>query len=393
MGGQEYWVWLQAALGQASTKPLALIEKFGGVRGVYDAAPLQLAQAGSLTKREIEALSSKSLEKSKAIVEACASLGYRILTLDDEDYPRRLRDIFAPPCALYIWGTLPPVDDRVLIAMVGTRRITEYGYEAATKLATGLAQCGATVVSGLAVGVDGAAHRGALKGGGKTIAVIGCGPDINYPSQHEELRRLISKNGAIVSEYPPGTRADRIHFPLRNRIIAGLSLGTVVVEAGSRSGSLITASLAAEMGRDVFAVPGSIFSEVSQGANRLIRDGAKPVCTALDVLEEYIGLYPQTITLDAAEAAAAQRFPDQAPPKTSAAHPAPPLPTPAHPLPQGLTATQEAVYMALNSQPQQIDVLALQLNLELRVLLAVMTTLEIQGLARSLPGRRYVRAY
>lgn len=411
MADEIYWVWLQQALGAGNAKAVSLAQKFGGAEALHRATVGQLSEAGGLTPRENAALLQKSLAASEEILRACAEKGYRVLTAGDDAYPRRLLDIFAPPAALYVWGDLPDTDGAAAIAVVGTRQITEYGYEAATRLSMGLAQNGVTVVSGLAVGVDGAAHRGALKGGGKTVAVIGCGPDVNYPKKHEELRRLISRNGAVVSEYPPGTRPDRAHFPLRNRIIAGLSLGTVVVEAGSRSGALITASLAAEMGRDVFAVPGSIFSPVSEGANRLIRDGAKPVCSVLDILEEYIGLYPQTITLNApakAEEARQMTFeeaekdfgpPKKAPPSRRDKPAAAPRKradaesaSAAKAEPQGLTDTQLAVFRALSATPRLVDELALRLNLETRVVLAVMTTLEIEGLARPLPGRRYVRA-
>lgn len=389
MADREYWVWLQAALGQASSKVQPVLSFFGGVQGVYDASPAALAQSGLLSRRELLALSEKSLQKARETAARCDELGYGILTLDDPSYPARLHDIFAPPCALYIWGELPPSDAQVWVAVVGTRQITDYGYQAATQLSMGLTRGGAMVVSGLAIGVDGAAHKGALKAGGKTVAVIGCGLDINYPAPHAELRRLIAKNGAVVSEYPPGTRGDRVHFPLRNRIIAGLTQGTLVIEAGEKSGSLITAALATEMGRDVFAVPGSIFSPLSMGTNRLIRDGAKPVCSAPDVLEEYIGLYPHTISLTDE-----QQPPAALPMQHSLFSPPAPVPaTPPRPkpAPPGLTAAEQALLQALDNTPRTVDELALRLNLEMRVVLAAMTALEIQGLTSSLPGRRYIR--
>lgn len=366
-------------MGPGSTKAAALSQQLGGAKAVWEAGPAALAETGIPTKHELALLCNKSLARAEAAVAKCDELGYRVMTLDDPDYPPLLRDIFAPPCALYLWGELPPADS-VCIAVVGTRKITDYGYEAATKLSMGLSYGGAVVVSGLAVGVDGAAHRGALKAGGKTVAVAGCGLDINYPASHAELRRLIPKNGAIVSEYPPGTPGSRVTFPMRNRIIAGLCRGTLVVEAGEKSGALITASLAAEMGRDVFAVPGSIFSEFSVGANKLIRDGAKPVLAAPDVLEEYLGLDPQTITQT-----------------TAASRPQPPEPEsllpPARPGPvQGLTGPEQALCSALSKEPLGLETLALRLNMETRVLLAAMTALEIKGFARSLPGRRYIRA-
>lgn len=400
MESPEYYIWLQCAFGPGSPKPGALLRKFPDIMSLYNAGEEDCFAAG-LSPKDSEKLLDKSLAKSEKIIEKCLQHGYKIITIGDNDYPSCLRDIYSPPCVLYVWGELPDPREHLMISIVGTRQITDYGYETATKLAMGLARCGAVVVSGLAVGVDAASHKGALKADGKTVAVIGCGLDIDYPSQHTELRRLISKNGAVISEFPPGSRPDRINFPIRNRIIAGLSVGTVVIEAGLKSGSLITASLAAESGRDVFAVPGSILSPMSEGANRLIRDGAKPVCCTMDILEEYIDLYPQRIILnsgfdetingllesenDAASSKQAHERAAKAPPHENRF---PPVKKPkAHPA--GLSEKQEKVYRVLGDAPTHVDELALKANLELKVVLAVLTSLEIMGLAKSYPGRRY----
>lgn len=412
----EQWIWLQQAFGAGSPKPARLLAAMGGIREAYAARAADYARAGSFTSREISRLCDKSLRGAEDIVAACLRNGYRILT--PEEMPERLRAIYSPPCALYVWGELPQPADGFYIAMVGTRQVTPYGAEAAARISGALASFHAVVVSGMAVGVDAASHTAAIRGGGKTVAVIGCGIDIDYPLPHRELKRLIAQNGAVVSEYPPGTRPDRAHFPTRNRIIAGLSLGTVVVEAGTRSGALITASLAAEMGRDVFAVPGSIFSPQSEGCNRLLRDGAKPACSVLDILEEYPAFCPQSIKDGWQEAAAQSGPPEQitletlskprrsrvsAPsqakkPETPACAPpeeeeppqtpeSPHLPEPA--APEGLSETQLAVFRQLSLSPRHVDEIALAANLELRRVLAVLTALEIRGLARSLPGRRY----
>jgi len=394
----ECWIWLQQSLGPGSVRPGQLVEVFGGAEGVFKATRSELMKMPGLTAAEINRLCDKSFEKVERITEACLRLGCGIITFGDADFPQRLRDIYAPPCVLYVQGELYPVDDTVLIAIVGTRQITEYGLEAATKLAIGLASHGVVVVSGLALGVDTAAHRGALKGGGKTIAVIGCGLDINYPASNSELRRLISAHGAIVSEYPPGTQPMAFTFPVRNRIIAGLSLGTVVVEAGASSGALITASLAVEMGRDVFAVPGSIFSPLSEGTNKLLRDGAKPVLGVMDILEEYIGGYPQSINIDLLEAAAADEKHADRPDARDEGKAAPGqiviekthIKKPASKkAPQNLTKAQAAVYDILSDSPVHVDEISLRANLEPRMVLAVLTTLEIEGLALSHPGRRF----
>lgn len=421
----EYWVWLQQALGANSPKPERLLEEFGSIEKIYNARRVDYINKGFLNEKEIRRLCDKSLDKSKEIVGKCMENGYNIIALPD--LPQRLRNIYAPPCVLYVWGSLPEPTDGIYISMVGTREVTPYGVEAATKLSIGLVRCGAVVVSGLALGVDAAAHKGALKGGGKTVAVIGCGIDIEYPVQNKELKRLIAQNGAVVSEYPPGTQPSRRSFPIRNRIIAGLSLGCVVVEAGTRSGALITASLATEMGRDVFAVPGSIFSPASSGTNKLLRDGAKPVCNVLDILEEYIGLFTPDIVMrmsreksdnapqlsfdNMQKGQSAKRQPKkpaavksggteksekpkktEKPEKTEDKKPALPREEKAKLQKggtNGLSERQNKVLSVLTKQPQHVDDIAVKANLELRVVLAVLTTLEIEGYVSSYPGKRY----
>jgi DNA processing protein len=421
----EYWIWLQQVFGAGSPKPDRLLRYFGGIREIYDAQSVDYMGAECLNDREIRRLCDKSLEKSKIVVDACMQNGYTLMS--PAEMPTHLCNIYAPPCVLYVWGTLPQPEDGVYVAMVGTRDVTAYGVEAATKLAAGLAHSGAVVVSGMALGVDAASHKGALKAGGKTIAVIGCGIDVDYPVAHRELKRLIAQNGAVVSEYPPGARPDRINFPTRNRIIAGLSLGTVVVEAGGRSGALITASLAAEMGRDIFAVPGSIFSPMSEGTNRLLRDGAKPVCTVIDIIEEYMGLCPQSIISRPGEenidAVTPQQLSfalnkEQAPSKKNSAsdkkssepstvsidniknkifidtaekesnETKQKVKSPAAGA-GGLSEMQLKVYNTLSDEPKHVDDISLTANIELRRVLAVLTTLEIEGFALSYPGRRY----
>lgn len=380
----EYAIWLQRIFGPGSPRAAALLKTFGGAEQIYGATQSQLAAVPGLTRREYERLSDKSLAACEKIVGDCMKNDYRIVAWGDVAYPPGLREIYAPPCVLYVSGSLP--GNELTVAVVGTRRITEYGSEAATRLSVGLAHYGASVVSGLAVGVDAAAHKGALKGGGKTYAVIGCGIDVDYPAPNRELKRLISRNGGVISEYPPGTPPLTMHFPIRNRIIAGLAPGTLVIEAGGRSGSLITAGLAAEMGRDVFAVPGSIFSPMSEGTNRLIRDGAKPCLNVMDILEEYPAFFPDGFSAEetAASSAALSRDVPVAQSKETPAR----APRPVR-LPAGLTKVQADVYGKLTRDPTHVDQIALSCNLELKVVLAALTTLEIQGLARSEPGRRF----
>ena len=208
----------------------------------------------------------------------------KILTWEDADYPDKLMNIDQPPPVIYIRGSIKP-EDRWAVAIVGTRRVTSYGRQVTEQVSTYLARNGLTVVSGLARGVDGVAHQTTLANNGRTIAVLGSGIDQIYPPEHRQLAEKIIENGAVISDYHPGTPPDAGNFPPRNRIISGLSLATVVVEAGETSGALITATFAAEQGREVFAVPGPIYAPQSKGTNRLIREGAQPLLDPVDIME------------------------------------------------------------------------------------------------------------
>ena len=255
MAGLKYWVWLNECRGLTNRSRALLLDHFGSPEDVYYADEAEYALVEGLSKKQFELLADKSTDGADKILGDCQRLGLRILTMQDADYPARLRGIFEPPCLLYVKGTLPAFDEEVAVAMVGTRACTPYGTQSAEKIAYGLAKQGALVVSGAARGIDSAAHRGALRAGGVTVAVLGNGLDVVYPEENAGLYRDIAATGALLSEYPPGTAAEGWHFPIRNRIISGLALGVVVVEAAPRSGSLITARLALDQNRAVYAVP------------------------------------------------------------------------------------------------------------------------------------------
>ena len=249
------------------------------------------ADAGSLQKflneKAAQALLALRREKPglpEEIAEACTKKRIRVLVRDDEEYPPILREIARPPLVLFARGNPIPGTER--IAIVGARAATQYGKRVAEEIAMGVAAQGVTVVSGAAQGIDSAAHKGALRAG-RTVAVLGCGVDVAYPKFNAKLLDEIAESGVVLSEYPPGTQPFPAFFPQRNRIISGLSRGTLVVEAAERSGSLITAELALSEGRDVFAVPGSIYSDLSRGCHRLIQQGAKLAASAEDILSEY----------------------------------------------------------------------------------------------------------
>ena len=262
---------------------------------IWRASAEELVLTGHLSGQLAQRLSEfrrADPARPEQVQQSCEQAGVRLCSLMEEDYPTILKEIFDPPPVLYYRGTLQ--NDAARVAMVGSRRFTPYGEGIALEFAERLAAAGLTVVSGAARGIDTSAHKGALKSG-RTVAVLGCGVDVAYPSENRRLLQdIVSAGGAVISEYGPGTQPLPAFFPARNRIISGLSQGTIVVEAARRSGSLITAEMALSAGRDVFAVPGSIYSGTSQGCNHLIQQGAKLVQSPADVLEEY-GLVPPPV--------------------------------------------------------------------------------------------------
>ncbi len=290
-----YDIWLALAAGQSLALPRQLLEQFGSAKVLYENRMSLRETAVRLTGEERKAFETLSLARPERIAEQCERDGTRIVALPDEGYPERLREIYDPPAVLYLRGEIGAVDRQIALAVVGTRNHSEYGWRAAETLARGLASVGVVIVSGMARGIDTAAHKGALKGDGRTVAVLGSAIDNPYPRENRDLYEFIASNGAVLSEFAPGEPTRPQNFPRRNRVITGLSLGVLVVEAPERSGALISARHAAEQNRDVFAVPGRIDSPLSAGTNGLLKAGAKLVTEPLDVLSEYVGLYPQTI--------------------------------------------------------------------------------------------------
>lgn len=279
-----YWVAFNHVKGIGAVRMRALLDYFGDLERAWKASPDALRAAG-LAPRLVEAVlhTRKTLNLEK-VAETLIQEEIRVITWEDEDYPFLLKNIDQPPPVLYVRGTLLNAD-QVAVAVVGTRQVSAYGRKVTEQLAVTLAHHGVTVVSGLARGVDALAHEATLNAGGRTLAVLGNGVDVVYPAEHRRLADRILQQGALISDYPPGTPPEANNFPPRNRIISGLSMATVVVEAGEKSGALITATFAAEQGREVFAVPGNIHSPASKGTNRLIANGARPLLQAEDVLE------------------------------------------------------------------------------------------------------------
>ncbi len=354
-----YWVGFNKVLGIGPARLRALLDYFGGIESAWHGDLISLQHAGLDQRTATNLLATRRSLDLAAELDRLDRAGVRVLTWVSDDYPTNLRNIHDPPPVIYVKGELLPEDDWA-VAVVGTRHASVYGKEAARRLAAELAGNGLTVVSGLAAGIDTVAHQAALDAGGRSIAVLGSGVDVVYPEQNVALSRRLQEQGALVSEYPLGTKPERSNFPPRNRIISGLSLGTLVVEAGARSGALITADFAGEQGRDVFAIPGSIFQRTCEGSNRLIQDGAKPVLCVADILEE-LNLHQVTTQ---AEVRAT-------------------VPT---------TPIERQVLEMLSSEPTHVDELGRAADLPPATVVGTLALLELKGLARQTGGMSYVLA-
>ncbi|HYG80322.1 MAG TPA: DNA-processing protein DprA [Pyrinomonadaceae bacterium] len=371
------WIALNMTPGVGPRAAAKLLERFGSAEAVFNATRGEL-EALRLRPEAVESIRARDLfEKAAGEMERVRELGADLLLLDDGVYPALLREIFDPPVTLYLKGAWEECLNAPCVAVVGSRRSSTYGQNAAQMLARDLAQRGVTIISGLARGIDAAAHRGALEAGGRTVAVTGTGLDEVYPRDHKKLaQEILAGGGALVSEFPLGTPPAPQNFPYRNRVISGLSLGVLVVEAAENSGSLITARLALEQGREVFAVPGNITSRNSFGTNYLIKGaGAKLVQQWQDICEEL----PQEI--------AVQLLPPETKKKEEE--------NPARQLrlaPADLSATEHAVYQLLSTdEAVHIDELATQSNLSVPELTGALLGLEMRELIRQLPGRCFVR--
>jgi len=297
MSALKYWLWLATRSGIGLVRARVLLEHFGSPEKVYYAADRDYLDIEGIKLTDITELMKKDLDIPNKIISSCAQTGCRTITLQDADYPDRLRNIYDPPLVLYIKGNLPHIDDEPVVGVVGTRNCTPYGLITAETVGRRLSNQGVIVVTGLARGVDTAATKGALNGGAHIIGVIGSGLDIVYPPENKSVFEDVLNTGAIISEYPPGTPAVPQNFPARNRIISGISLGVAVIEAPKKSGALITAARALEQGRDVFALPGNVDAINCIGSNALLREGAIPFMSADDIIDEYIELYPDKMGL------------------------------------------------------------------------------------------------
>jgi len=391
-----YWIWLALALGEGADIK-EIIADFGGAEQLYHSNIMEWRMSSALVSKQIDRLEKTDIREAEKILAVCERNHWQVICYEDDKYPERLRQIHNPPAVLYADGVLPDIDRSVLIGIVGTRKASDYALKSADVMSRGICQGGGIVVSGGALGVDTAAHNGAILSGGKTIAVLGCGLGTNYLMENKPLRDAVKNNGALITEYPPFTKASRYTFPLRNRIISGISLGVLVVEAGVKSGSLITANHALEQNRDVYAVPCSILESNFTGTNKLIGDGAVVALNPIDLLypyaEEYgldlsgvkssveivnatkvknvnAALLENSISFENTAKTRAKREKNR---KTSLS----------------LSGNSKTVFDVLTDEFTHIDIITQRSGLSAQEVLSALTVLEIAELAESAGGKRY----
>jgi DNA processing protein len=355
-----FWVGFNLVKGIGAVRLRSLHKHFGSLSQAWEASSDQLRETGlsaRLVENIVQIRSSVDLEK---YYQEITSKDISVITSQDEDYPARLKEIDQPPPVLYLKGGLIP-DDFWSVAVVGTRRVTAYGRQVTDELATYLAQNGVTVISGLARGVDAIAHQASIRAGGRTMAVFGCGVDRIYPPEHRNLATQIIQQGALISDYPPGTPPDSSNFPPRNRIISGLSMAVVVIEAAESSGALITASFAGDQGREVFAVPGNILAPQSKGTNRLIQQGAHPLLSGPDLLN-VLNLTRVNEQRDARRV----------------------IP---------LDVTEATVLKVLGREPLHVDEIRTQTGLAIESVSAALVMMELKGMVQQVGGMNYVAVH
>ena len=411
-----HWIWLATRPGVNDRIKADVLRHFRDPEDVYYADPAAYAGVEGMTEDAALALQDKDLKDAKVILETCENLHIGILTFQDAMYPNRLKNIADPPLVLYYKGKLPEFDALPVIAVVGTRDATPYGLKTAKNLGAQISRCGGLVISGLATGIDAMAMRGALSAGKPVVGLMGCGVDVVYPTYNRSLLLDTQRYGCLLSEFPPGTPPYKWNFPKRNRIISGLSCGVVVVEAPKRSGALITASQAAEQGRDVFVIPGNVDVAACAGSNALLRDGAIAVSTGWDILSEYTALFPDVIKKDGLPSMQTL-YPDEETAIRAAERPAEKVAqkprflkkngaaepkTDKKPIDNetkspysekidtedpALTGDERAILALLRDGERLVDDVIAESGLPSGVVLSTLTLLEVKGVIRRLPGR------
>lgn len=365
----KYWVWLNLVPGIGPIRYRYLIDHFGDPYKVFIASFEELSKVKGIDRRVAsQIISAREKIKLEEEIKKIKESNIELLTYKDERYPYNLKQIFDFPPLLYVKGTIVP-QDRMAIAIVGPRRPTNYGLSIAKKLARELASYGMTIVSGMAIGIDTAAHQGALEAGGRTIAVLGCGLNICYPRENKSLIEKIIAQGAILSELPSSTPPLSENFPPRNRIISGLSLGVIVVEASEKSGALITANCALDQGREVFAVPGNITATTSKGTNNLIKQGAKLIDSAKDVIDELGHLFENKLKFKEENILSSSPVALSSP----------------------LSIEEENILKLLDDEPKHIDFILEKTQINPSLLAQYLLELELKGKIMQLSGKRFIK--
>ena len=402
MSNLKHWIWLTLRKGLAGQNAVRILEHFGTPELVHAADEEAYRMAGGLSDAVIRSLMNKSLDQADVVLGDCERYGIQLLTLQDSAYPERLKAIAQPPMVLYWKGRQFAFDNEAAIGIVGSRQATPYGVQAAARLSVDLTRKGALVVTGMAQGIDAAAVRGALKVGGPVVSVLAGGIDRAYPSYHKDLYADVAAVGALISEYPPGTDHIGSHFPIRNRIISGLSVGVIAVESARAGGTLLTVNHALDQDRDVFAVPGPIDAPQSEGTNRLIQAGcAKLIMEADDVLYEFVDKFPGKLRLgrgaslppeaEKQRLEGAAKVPDQGEPRK--AKEKPPEEDTVYlrwaDCKDKLTDDQREVLLALDGGAVQTDDLVERTQIPARRVLSALTVLQIQGYVAEESGKRF----
>ncbi len=396
----EYWIWLQCALGEGARTD-ELLAYFETPENLYNAGSKEWKMSGLLTAKKIEKLKSISPSETASIIRECKSKGYSVITPDNIYYPDRFKNLKEQPLVLYALGDASVLKDEVSLGVVGTRNASTYGIEIAQKLSYLLAKSKVTIISGAALGVDSEAHAGAMLAKGRTLAFLGCGLSFDYLKENAALRRAITRYGAVVSEYSPFTSASKRTFPIRNRLISGASLGVLVIEAGVKSGSLITATCALEQGKDVFAVPADIVRSSFDGTNHLIKNGAKPVFSVSDILSEYEYSYGDLIDFSYVETPISSvpyveyrktknKTNEKSQTKTVTEKVNKEKAVVKKELGEEYTDVAKKVYSVLTDEPTHIDDVRRLTGIKMPDVLAAITELELMDVITQKEGKKYI---
>lgn len=407
------WIWITQALGYNTPKVRRIYELYSDVAEFYNGGEKEWRYSGIFTQKDLDRLKDTELSVADRIIARSMELKYSILAIDDEAYPECLRNISTPPAVIYISGKLPDVDNRLTIGIVGTRTAKKYGLSNSYKFGYALAKYGVATISGGALGIDCASHRGALAADGVTVCVRGCGINCRYLNENAGMRNAITKRGAVISEYPPDETPRNYYFPARNRIIAALSDGVLIIESGIKSGSLITATLAGEMGKKVYALLGNNDPQ-NEGSNNFIKEGlAIPVTDFMDILTSFDNLYAtddkvdfNNLSLEDIEAIPVKgsnpfkkklknniidNNPNNNENNTQQSNNNDKIKTEIrHKENLNLNPTAQSVYNYIGNEPVHIDKISSDLKIPIYKVLTALSTLEIQGLVTALQGRRYI---